>query len=112
MFKLLNRKKNYSKPKKNNSLSKIRYWRFALTNTSNRKINEKINESRHRYKSTTSMKIYNISSLSSVHNILKNIYNKSDSSYIIHLSFGYVFMNKTTGEVTANSLTTSINLKL
>jgi len=52
------------------------------------------------------MKIYIISSLANVHNILNNIYNKSDSSYKIRISFGYVFMNKTTGEVTANSPTT------
>jgi len=37
MLKLLNQKKNYIKPKKNNPLSKIRYWKFALTDTSNRK---------------------------------------------------------------------------
>jgi len=106
MFKLLNRKKNYCKPKQNNPLSKVKYWKFALTDTGHRKINEKINESRHKYKSTTGMKIYNITSLSSVHNILTNIYNNSHESYKIHISFGYIFINKTTGEVTVNSPTT------
>jgi len=52
------------------------------------------------------MKIYKISSLYSVHNILTNIYNNSHDSYKIHISFGYVLMNKTTGEVTVNSPTT------
>jgi len=106
MFNVLHRKKNYCKPKQNNSLSKIKYWKFALTDTGNRKINQKINEFRHRYKSTSSMRIYNISSLNSVHNILTNIYNNSHDSYKIHISFGYVFMNKTTGDVTVNSPTT------
>jgi len=106
MFNLLHHKKNYCKPKKNNSLSKIKYWKFASTDTGNREINQKINESRHRYKSTSSMKIYNISSLNNVHNILTNIYNNSHNSYKMHISFGNVFMNKTTGEVTVNSPTT------
>jgi len=52
------------------------------------------------------MKIYNISSLNSVHNILTNIYNNSHESYKVHISFGYVFMNKTTSGVTVNSPTT------
>jgi len=73
MFKLLYRKKNYCKPKQNNALSKVKYWKFALTDTGNRKINQKINESRHRYKSTNNMKIYNISSLDTVYTILNNI---------------------------------------
>jgi len=106
MFKLLYRNKNYCKPKRNNALSKVKYWKFALTDTGNCKINQKIIESRHKYKSTSSMKIYNISSLSNVHNILTNIYNNSHESYKMHISFGYVFMTKTTGNVTVNSPTT------
>jgi len=64
MFKLLHRKKNYSKPKKNNA---VKYWKFALTDTGNRIIKQKIIESRRKYKSTNSMKIYNNSSLGNVH---------------------------------------------
>jgi len=106
MFKLLHRKKNYSKPIRNNSLSKISYWKFALTDTHNLSINQKINESRHKSKSTSSTKIYNITSLANVHSIVTNIYNNSHESYKIHISFGYVFMNKKTGDVTANSPST------
>jgi len=49
MFKLLHRKKNYPKPK--NNKNKTKYWKFALTDTSNKLINKKINESRRLYKS-------------------------------------------------------------
>jgi len=49
------------------------------------------------------MKIYNVTSLNSVHSILTNIYNNSHESYKMLISFGYVFMNKTTGDVTVNS---------
>jgi len=104
MFKLLHQKKNYSKLKKNNS---INYWKFALTDTGNRLIKQKIIESRHKYKSTSSMKIYNISSLANVHTILTNIYNKAHESFKIHISFGYIFMNKLTSDVTVNSPTTT-----
>jgi len=101
MLKLLQRKKHYLKPKSNKN--KTNYWKFELTDTSNKIINAKINESRRLYKSTNNMQIYNISSLSNVHSILNNIFNKAKSSYKIHISFGYVFMNKITGDVTVNS---------
>jgi len=104
MLKLLQRKKHYPKPKSNKN--KTNYWKFALTNTSNKIINTKTNEARRLYKSTSNMQIYNISSLSNVHSILNNIYNKAKSSYKIHISFSYVFMNKITGDVTVNSPTT------
>jgi len=53
------------------------------------------------------MKIYNISSLHTIlHTILANIYNNAHEAYKIHISFGYIFMNKLTGEVTVNSPTT------
>jgi len=106
MFKLIHRKKNYSKPRINNSSSKINYWKFALTDTHNSRIKHKIIESRHKYKSTNGMRIYNISSLANVHSILTNIYNNAHESYKIHISFAYIFMNKLTGDVTVNSPTT------
>jgi len=60
-----------------------------------------------------SIKIYNISSLANAHNILNNIYKSSNSSFKIHISFGYVFMNKkTTGEITVNSPTTKFFFNL
>jgi len=58
------------------------------------------------------MQIYNISSLANVHNILNKIYNSSDSSFKINISFGFVFMNNLTGEVTAYRLYQLPNLSL
>jgi len=52
------------------------------------------------------MDIYNISSLSNVYKILNNIYNNAKTAFKIHISFGYVFINKITGEVTVISPTT------
>jgi len=52
------------------------------------------------------MDIYNISSLSNVYKILNNIYNRAKTAFKIHISFGYVFINKITGDVTINSPTT------
>jgi len=71
MFKVLQRKKHYVKPL--NNKNKSSYWKFALIDTLNKQINNKINESRLLYKSTHNMDIYNISSLSNVYKILNNI---------------------------------------
>jgi len=104
MFKVLQRKKHYVKPKTNKNITS--YWKFALTDTLNKQINNKINESRLLYKSNHDMDIYNITSLSNVYRILNNIYNKAKSAFKKHLSFGYVFINKITDDVTINSPTT------
>jgi len=106
MFKVLQRKKNYDKPK--NNKNKTSYWKFASTDTLNKQINNKINEARLLYRSNNNMDIYNISSLSNVYNILNNIYNKAKTAFKIHISFGYVFINKITGDVTVNSPTTKL----
>jgi len=102
MLKVLQRKKNYPKAKSNKN--KTNYWRLALTDTSNRINNNKINEARRLCRSNNNIDIYNISSLGNVHTILTNIYNKAKSAFKIHISFGYVFMNKITGDVTDDSL--------
>jgi len=104
MSKVVHRKKHYIKPKINKN--KNNYWKFALTDTANNVINNKIKSARQIYKSNNNMDIYNISSLKNVYNILNNIYNESKNAFKIHISFGYVFMNKITGEVTVNSPTT------
>jgi len=104
MFKVLQRKKHYVKPK--NNKNKTNYWKFALTDTLNKQINNKINESRLLYKSNHNMDIYNITSLSNVYKILNNIYNKAKSAFKVHISFEYVIINKITGDVTINSSTT------
>jgi len=67
MLKVLQRKKHYVKPK--NNKNKTSYWKFALTDTLNKQINNKINESRLLYKSNQNMDIYNISSLLNVYKI-------------------------------------------
>jgi len=104
VFKVLQRKKHYVKPK--NNKNKTNYWQFALTDSLNKQINNKINESRLLYKPNYNMDIYNISSLSNVYNILNNIYNKAKSAFKINISFGYVFINKISGDVSVNSPTT------
>jgi len=107
MLKVLQRKKNYIKPKTNKN--KTSYWKLALTDTSNRLINTKINEAKRLYRSNNNMDIYNISSLANVHNKLNNIYSKAKTAFKVHISFDYVFMNKITGEVTVNSPTTKFH---
>jgi len=84
MLKVLQRKKNYVKPKSNKN--KTNYWKFALTDTSNNVINIKIRAARQIYRSNNNMEIYNIS-LSNVHNILNHIYSKAKMhlKYISHL---------------------------
>jgi len=104
VFRVIQRKKHYVKPK--NNKNKTNYWKFALTDSLNKQINHKINESRLLYRSNHNMDIYNISSLSNVYNILNNMYNKAKSAFKIHISFSYVFINKITGYVTNNSPTT------
>jgi len=103
MFKVLQRKKHYVKAK--NNKNKTSYWIFALTDTLNKEINNKIREGRLLYKSNHKMDIYNITSLSNFYKLLNNIYNKAKSAFKIHISFGYVFINKITGDVTINSPT-------
>jgi len=104
MLKVVHCKKNYVKPKNNKNITN--YWKFALTDTANNVINNNIRAARQIYKSNNNIEIYNISSLANVHNILNNIYTKAKNAFKIHISFGYVFMNKITGEVTVNSPTT------
>jgi len=104
MFKVLRHEKHYVKPK--NNKNKTNYWKFSITDTLNKQINNKINESRLLYKSNHNMDIYNISSLSNVYKILSNIYNEAKSAFKTHISFGFVFINKITGDVTINSPTT------
>jgi len=106
MLKVVHRKKHYVKPKFNN---KNTYWKFALTDTSNNIINTKIKSARQIYRSNNNMEIYNMSSLPNVYNILNNIYSKAKNAFKIHISFGYVFMNKITGDVTVNSPTTKFH---
>jgi len=85
MFKVLQRKKHYVKPK--SKKNKTNYWKFALTDSLNKQINNKINESRLLYKSNHNMDIYNISSLSNVYKILNNIYIKAKSAMIYWICF-------------------------
>jgi len=104
MLKVLQRKKHYVKPKIINN--ETNYWKFALTDTANYVINDKIKAARQIHRSNNNMDIYNISSLSNAHNILNNILSEAKNAFEIHISFEYVFMNKITGEVTVSSPTT------
>jgi len=86
MFKVLQRKKHYVKAK--NNINKTNYCKFSSTDTLNKQINNKINESRLLYRSNNNMDIYNISSLSNVYKVSKNIYNRAKTAFKIHISFG------------------------
>jgi len=48
------------------------------------------------------MRIYNITSEADAHKILKDLLINSSTSFKIHISFGYVFINRTTGQIIAN----------
>jgi len=48
------------------------------------------------------MRIYNITSEADAHKILNDLFTTSSTAFKIHISFGYVFINKTTGQIIAN----------
>jgi len=98
------------KKRKHKSIE-FKFWQFTLNSPLISEIKQKITEMRNRYRSNNNMRIYDITSEADAHKILNDLFTTSSTTFKILISFGYVFINKTTGQIIANPPSTKYFFK-
>ena len=108
------RKLEKIKNKKHRRPEECGFWQFTLNTPFIHEIRQSIIEMRAKYPEASpsgKMVVHNITSQDNVHKILNTYFNASSSAFKIHISFAYVFVNKTTGQVIANPPSTKYFFK-